>query len=554
MKTHSGFSLLEVLIATAIMLFGVAGYVQLQSHYIKLDHTLNLRQQALTLANKKLHDLRRFSVLHASAGQTSYQDIHTDTGGVIAAGTIDLNLWQSQAQTIPFELHWQVKNMYFVDTDNDALPDTWLPEGDGNLPQTLPVIAPKKSLRISVTWQDQFGDTLSVAITSQITPIPFARSQHVVNTNMGIERRLQVFYEPTNNNIDFLHRLTPDLAVQSTTPTIDVINSKVAIEIEQNRVELLSPEYEKTQIESQLVVGCECRLSRSGLGKTPAMPVLQGGRFVTQQGSDVIKGKGVAQPAQHAMCEQCCNDHHDTSATVSTENYYRLESGRAHEHYNRISPNTFTKAINEGDEYQEVCRFKQVDGFYHVAADLVSLSITEFDVRHFELLSNRDAYTDYIKQLLAAHIQNRALPAPPSGRGIHLPVGQFQLMAYSVYLERLYSNDIAYLNTLIEDGDDDWFSLIPFYDVNVTLLANWHSSDTQSVNILQQAIQTVENVGQDYYASYQRGLIETLTLGRSSVNAQMNGSNSGLVGHAPLAPFEVNNVLEGSGIEVVVQP
>ncbi|MGY0650161.1 MAG: type IV pilus modification PilV family protein, partial [Paraglaciecola chathamensis] len=196
MKTHSGFSLLEVLIATAIMLFGVAGYVQLQSHYIKLDHTLNLRQQALTLANKKLHDLRRFSVLHASAGQTSYQDIHTDTGGVITAGTIDLNLWQSQAQTIPFELHWQVKNMYFVDTDNDTLPDTWLPEGDGNLPQTLPVIAPKKSLRISVTWQDQFGDTLSVAITSQITPIPFARSQHVVNTNMGIERRLQVFYEP----------------------------------------------------------------------------------------------------------------------------------------------------------------------------------------------------------------------------------------------------------------------------------------------------------------------------------------------------------------------
>jgi len=121
-------------------------------------------------------------------------------------------------------------------------------------------------------------------------------------------------------------------------------------------------------------------------------------------------------------------------------------------------------------------------------------------------------------------------------------------------MERLYSNDIAYLNTLIEDRDDDWFSLIPFYDVNVTLLANWHSSDTQSVNILQQAIQTVENVGQDYYASYQRGLIETLTLGRSSVNAQMNGSNSGLVGHAPLTPFEVNNVLEGSGIEVVVQP
>jgi prepilin-type N-terminal cleavage/methylation domain-containing protein len=554
MNTHSGFSLLEVLIATAIMLFGVAGYVQLQSHYIKLDHTLNLRQQAVFLANEKLQDLRRFSVLHASAGQISYQNIHTDTGGQIGSGAIAKSLWQSQAQTIPFELHWQVTNMYFVDTDHDALADTWKPEGDANLPQTLPVIAPKKRVQISVAWQDQFGETLSIAMNSEITPIPFARSLHVSNTNIGESKALEVLYEPADNNIDFLHRLTPNLAVQSTAPTIDVVNNEIVVEIEQNRVELLLPEYEKTQVENQLIIGCECRLGTTGFGKTPAMSVLQGNKFVTQQGSEVVKSRGEALPAQHAKCEQCCNDHHDTMATVDTQNYYRLEAGGIHHHYDRIDQNTFIKAINEGDKYQEVCRFKQIDGFYHLAPDLELLSLTEFNVGHLELLSNRNAYTDYIKQLLAAYIRNTASPVPLSGRNIQLPIGQFQLMAFGVYMERLYSNDKAYLNSLIEDGDDTWFSLVPFYDVNMTLLANWYSSDTQRVNILQQAIQTVENVGQDYYASYQRGVIETLASGSSRINVQVSGSNSGLIGHPPLSPYEVLNEHEGSGVEIIIQP
>jgi prepilin-type N-terminal cleavage/methylation domain-containing protein len=554
MKTHSGFSLLEVLIATAIMLFGVAGYVQLQSHYIKLDYTLNLRQQALTLAKQKLNDLRSFSVVHSSAGQKSYQDIQTDTGGDITAGEVAVKLWQSQTQTIPFELHWQVQNMYFVDTDNDLLPDTWLPEGNANLPQTLPVVAPKKTLQITVGWQDQFGEALSVSLHSQLTPVPFTRSQHVVSANIGNNQPLPVTYIPTADNIDVLHHIDSDIAIQGRAPTIDVMGDNIAIKIEQNRVELLANEYERTRLESQLVVGCDCRLTQNGLGKTPAMTAIQGGRLTTRQGQELFKTRGVAEPGQHARCEQCCNDHHDTSGMVNTQNYYRLESGDAHKHYNRISDNVFEEALAEGDEYQEVCRFKRVDGFYHVTSDLVPLTITEFAAQHLAQQNNRDAYTAYVKQVLAAYIQNTALPPPMIGRDITLPLGQFQLAAFGVYMERLYAEDLAHLNTLIANNDERWFALAPFYDVNVTLLADWRSSDTQSVNILQQTIQTVENVGQDYYASYQRGVIENLMLGQSRIYASMNGSNSGLVGHAPLSPYEVLNVKEGNGLEVIIQP
>jgi len=239
---------------------------------------------------------------------------------------------------------------------------------------------------------------------------------------------------------------------------------------------------------------------------------------------------------------------------VNTQNYYRLESGDAHKHYNRLGDNIFEEALAEGDEYQEVCRFKRVDGFYHVASDLVQLTITEFAAQHLAQQNNRDAYTAYVKHVLAAYIQNTALPPPMIGRDITLPLGQFQLAAYGIYMERLYAEDLAYLNTLITNNDERWFALAPFYDVNVTLLADWRSSDTQSVNILQQAIQTVENVGQDYYASYQRGVIENLMLGQSKIYASMNGSNSGLVGHAPLSPYEALNVKEGNGLKVIIQP
>lgn len=554
MKIQSGFSLLEVLIATAIMLFGIAGYVQLQSHYIKLDHTLNLRQQALTLATKKLDDLNSFSVLQRSAGQISYQDISSDTGGLIAAGEISVNLWREQTQTIPFDLHWRVTNMYFVDTDNDDEADTWLPEGNANLPETLPAIAPKKTLLISVSWQDQFGEALEVTLSSQLTPVPFARSAQAANMNLGSDTPLRVIYQPPIDDIDVLHNVSSTQAIQGRAPIIDAVGENITVEIEQTRFEITIPEYEKTNIENQLIVNCNCRLAEPGLGKTPAMTVIESQGLVTKLGQNVIKGRGTAANAQHFQCDQCCNNHHDNPDSVATQNYYRLENGAAHHHYKRLGENSFQEATLAGDEYQEVCRFKQVDGFYHLAADWELLSITEFEIRHLHLENNQNAYTHFIRQRLKAYIQGNGVLPQLGGRDIQLPTGQFQMVGRALYMERLYRQDTEYLNEIIIDGDENWLARVPFYDVNVTLVANWHSSDVQTVNILQQAIQTVENVEQDYYASYQRGVIETLMLGRSRIHASMSGSNSGVVGHSPLSPFEASRTADGSGIEVNVQP
>ena len=554
MKAQSGFSLLEVLIAIAIMLFGIAGYVRLQSHYIKLDHTLNLRQQALSLAARKLDDLQSFSMLQPSVGEISYQNISSDTGGRIAAGEVLVKLWQSQSQTIPFDLHWRVKNMYFVDTDNDDIADSWLPDDDVNLPATLPVIAPKKALQIIVSWQDQFGESLNVTLNSELTPVPFARSAQVQNTGLGSILPLRVMHQPPTDNLSPLHTLNLTQAVQGIAPAIEVLGDNKMVEIEQTTLELVVPEYQEKYKEAQLMVSCDCRLAENGLGKTPSVTRIEGEALVTQLGQDIVKERGIVADDQHTRCEQCCNDHHDTSGMVDTQNYYRVEDGLKHRHYKRLGENSFQEALLIGDEYQEVCRFKRIDGFYHIVPDWELLAITEFDARHLNLENNRNAYTDFIRQRLKAYIQNSTVTVGLDGRNLNLSLGRFQLAAYALYVERLYSEDKAYLNELIADGDERWLALTPFYDINVTLLANWHSSDNQIVNILQQAIQTVENVEQDYYASYQRGLIETLISGRARVYASMNGSNSGLVGHFPLSPFEALYVVEGSGIEIDVQP
>ncbi|WP_166425085.1 prepilin-type N-terminal cleavage/methylation domain-containing protein [Paraglaciecola sp. 20A4] len=554
MKAQSGFSLLEVLIATAIMLFGIVGYVRLQSHYIKLDHTLNLRQQALSLAASKLDDLQSFSMLQPSMGQTSYQNISSDTGGEIAAGEVLLKLWQSESQMTPFDLHWRVKNMYFVDTDNDDVADSWLPDDDVNLPATLPVIAPKKALQIVVSWRDQFDELLNVTLNSELTPVPFTRSAQVRNTVLGNVLPLRVMRQLPIDNLSPMHRLSLTQAVQGIAPSIEVLDSNKVVEISQTKLKPVLPEYEAEHIEMQQMISCDCRLAENGRGKTPSITRIEGSTLVTQLGQDIVKARGIAADDQHTRCEQCCNDHHDTSDMVDTQNYYRLEDGLRHRHYNRLGDNSFQEAQFRGDAYQEVCRFKRIDGFYHLVPDWELLAITEFDVRHLSLENNRNAYTDFIRQRLKAHIQNSTATAGLDGRDINLPLGRFQLAAYALYVERLYHEDKAYLNELMVDGDERWLALTPFYDINVTLLANWHSSDDQIVNILQQAIQTVENVDQDYYASYQRGLIETLIAGRSRVHALMSSSNSGLVGHHPLSPFEALYVLEGSGIEIDVQP
>ena len=175
MHKKNGFSLIEVLIASLLLLMGVTGYVTLQSEYVVADRNINLRFLALNLAQEKLTDLAYFQQLSHSSGNTSYQNVNTSLGGSIAAGERDIIL-SAKMDFQTYDTQWQVENLYYVDTNFNGMADSWVKVGEPFFPVDIPRNANLKNIHITVTWLDINGDSKQIEMFGSIVPIAQSQS------------------------------------------------------------------------------------------------------------------------------------------------------------------------------------------------------------------------------------------------------------------------------------------------------------------------------------------------------------------------------------------
>lgn len=172
---EDGFSLIEVSIASLLIMLGVTGYVTLQSEYVVADANVNLRVVALHLAQEKLTDLVYFQQLSHIQGAMSFQNIATNLGGSIPAGERDVTL-SSELTLQTYDTQWQVENLYYVDTTFNGIADSWAKEGDPFFPVDLPRHADLKSVQIMVTWIDIRGNSKQIEMFASIAPIALSQS------------------------------------------------------------------------------------------------------------------------------------------------------------------------------------------------------------------------------------------------------------------------------------------------------------------------------------------------------------------------------------------
>lgn len=175
MYKENGFSLIEVSIASLIIMLGVTGYVTLQSEYVVADTKLSLRSLALLLAQEKLTDLAYFQQLSHKAGVQSYQNIATNFGGSIPSGERDV-IFSSELNPQTYDTQWEVANLYYVDTNFDGIADSWTKVGEPFFPVDLPRHADLKSVHITVTWLDTNGDSKQIKMFGSIAPIAQSQS------------------------------------------------------------------------------------------------------------------------------------------------------------------------------------------------------------------------------------------------------------------------------------------------------------------------------------------------------------------------------------------
>ena len=292
-----------------------------------------------------------------------------------------------------------------------------------------------------------------------------------------------------------------------------------------------------------LTLSCKCKLAGSGNGYTPAMTVLKGDELVDLPGYPEVKDTGVvADNQQPARCDVCCRDHHDNMNMVASEAYYRLEGGLPHSHYDSAGGGNFTKATLVGDPYIENCRFKRINGFYELYPDWQLVDVIAFEASFLDTQTALDDYRKYITGLIASRISNLPVSSSLASRALQVPPGDYQLIARGIYLDRMTSSHLATVQAKLAANDPLWQQIVPFYDINLTLLASWHADNPVIATVTSETMETVIDPVNHYYSTYSRGRVTGILDGVTNINVDSYAGNAGITSTLPLSPDEYSQL------------
>ncbi|MGJ8681981.1 type IV pilus modification PilV family protein [Paraglaciecola sp.] len=187
MYIEKGFSLVEVLVSSLMIMLGVTGYVTLQSEYVIADRNLNLRYLAMQLAEDKLNDLSYYEQLISQANKRAYKDIESNAGGNIVAGVKSIRLSNNASDVHLFELDWIVSDLFYVDSNFDDIADLWVSKGEQFFPKVEPLVSDLKKVNIKVKWLELGGSPQQIILNSYIAPIPVHNSFKVLFKENSID-------------------------------------------------------------------------------------------------------------------------------------------------------------------------------------------------------------------------------------------------------------------------------------------------------------------------------------------------------------------------------
>ena len=310
--------------------------------------------------------------------------------------------------------------------------------------------------------------------------------------------------------------------------------------------------------EEFLVLTCECTLnSKPGDGSPSGfLPTIWNGESYTtgNDGAMVSKAYGVSSNNQQSQyCDTCCRDHHDTTSPNGAEDIYdpaRLDNGKPdwseaggidgdHKHYTRANQGGLSEAGNNND-YVEACRLVRKDGFMRVAQDFRQEGLYSFPEGYLDTQGGVDEYSSYVTTAISDFYANSrdelaspsgALVGPPVvdlGWGIDFPADRIgssgaenlvdtttlpllvadsqQMSARGIYIDYL-SSDVekivdcladmtshADCATVVPTGVTSPLQVLPFYDIQTTLLA-WWVSDPAGRPVSLTSEQVVDNNG-----------------------------------------------------------
>lgn len=510
---RTGFTFVEVLVALVIIAIGVAGLVSLQRMFIQSSTRAAERTAAMEIAQEKIEELRFVDYANLANGNAIYTREGKD-----------------------FDVNWTIGDRYWS-------AGGWVAASDPAAPDPLPADADLKLVSLNVAWTERAGANESLDVEAWFSQIA-ARDGGLVVTQPNPRSEPSVTYTPGAAPEVIAVRLTDDnnaeqyQVKETTKPTPEVAKKGNKLQVNFNTV-TYDQETQTQRIEDFITVNCSCRMvGVAESGKTPGRLILEDDYLVLDPNGSRTVRKMIGEPAdrdQPPLCSLCCRDHHDNTEMSESGNVYRQErnierivQGGNHRHFRNVN-GSLQPANSVGAIYDEACRLRRVDGYYVTYPDWEIKAVTALSSDYLVNSATSQAYVDYVKGVVRAEMLGQELPAAPTDRDVEVVPGAYQMIGRAVYVDPMTQSHREAVVAAIQSGESDWLAKVPFYEVNLTLLADWSSSVPSVATITNEPIETIVDPANDYYGTYSRGLAVTESGGTTKLAVSVGVGNSSIL-------------------------
>lgn len=560
--TTRGFTLLEIMIAILILAIGLAAMANLQGKLTRYSTIAKQRTTAMNLAEQQIETMRSFYTMQdtgadvCSIDQTGFDDLGTCTAGA----TVSVG-------NMPFTLSWTV-----VGYSQDADGTTAVYGVDSDM-----LRADMKLVTIHVAWVDGQGDAQAVELVDIVDATSIFNTGRVsARVDSNIPPKVPFEAEDFQGIVEIA--LGADKLKGSTTPKPQISNKGENVITQFDVVTFLTTAdsaYLQRREEFK-VVNCLCTMD-AGLGTGREPTIWDGAAYAL--GEEVYKRTGsVVGTKQPDECEMCCNDHHDASTAVVKYDAFRPAfTGDAgtfnfngdHAHYQIV--NGVKVLAGENDEYLEACRYIRKDGWFRLTTDLALENMdvvqdyypTTFNTQYSNSIIN--FVTDFSEAIsvndypLVVPAVSYSVPWWLDWWGIFLSnMGVTkQAVARTIYIDYISEGLLKKIKCLQGDGigaysdfcditeDPPWLEILPFYDVDVTSLANWNNG-SMAISVTNSPISDIDRF------SFSRGEVEIAQQFDDDTNviANIELSNTGLTDTNPIDPDDEVETTEDMPVQV----